>query len=162
MQVIGNDLWLFHVIIHKCLESPFANTTMLIPAWINKHIHYKLWEEMTYLFPNFNSCTVEVWESISNFILHFVGHVLVITNPLKLSHISKGVPSVKLSQNICFQIANYRNPLWTTCVIFFQKESRSVARRSKLVRDYSTVWCSQWPKNSKRWRITFTNKKETR
>ena len=39
-----------------------------------------VWDEITYLFLNFNGCTVEVWEWISsNFIYHFTGHV--ITHP---------------------------------------------------------------------------------
>ena len=32
----------------------------LIPAWINNYIHYKMWDEITYPFLNFNGCTVEV------------------------------------------------------------------------------------------------------
>ena len=40
----------------------------LISAWISNHIHYKVWGEITYPFPNFNGATVEVWEWISNFI----------------------------------------------------------------------------------------------
>ena len=31
---------------------------------------------MTHLLPEFNGATVEVWEWISNFILHFNGHVI--------------------------------------------------------------------------------------
>ena len=42
-------------------------------------MHYKVWGENTYPFPNFNGATVEVWEWISNFIPHFTTHV--ITNP---------------------------------------------------------------------------------
>ena len=30
------------------------------PAWISNHIHYKLCDEITYPFLNFNGCTVEV------------------------------------------------------------------------------------------------------
>ena len=45
----------------------------LLPAWISNYIHYKVWDEITYPFPNFN---VEVWEWISNFIPHFIGHVI--------------------------------------------------------------------------------------
>ena len=41
----------------------------LIPAWISNHTSSKLWAEITYPYPNFNGCTVEVWEWISNFIL---------------------------------------------------------------------------------------------
>ena len=40
----------------------------LIPAWIGNYIFYKVWDEITYSFPNFNGATVEVWEWISNFI----------------------------------------------------------------------------------------------
>ena len=32
----------------------------LIPAWICNHIHYKVWDEITYPFLNFNGATVEV------------------------------------------------------------------------------------------------------
>ena len=32
----------------------------LIPAWISNHIHYKMWDEITYPFLNFNGATVEV------------------------------------------------------------------------------------------------------
>ena len=32
----------------------------LIPAWISNHIHYKVWDEITYPFLNFNGATVEV------------------------------------------------------------------------------------------------------
>ena len=32
----------------------------LIPAWISNCIHYKVWDEFTYSFLNFNGATVEV------------------------------------------------------------------------------------------------------
>ena len=36
-----------------------------------------MWDEITYSFPNFNDVTVwEVWEWLSNVILHFAGHVI--------------------------------------------------------------------------------------
>ena len=31
-----------------------------IPAWISNYIHCKVWDEITYLFLNFNGATVEV------------------------------------------------------------------------------------------------------
>ena len=31
---------------------------------------------MTYLLPNVNGGTVEVWECVSNFIQHFIGHAI--------------------------------------------------------------------------------------
>ena len=35
-------------------------------ASMNKKLHYKVWDEITYPFPNFNGATVYVWEWISN------------------------------------------------------------------------------------------------
>ena len=52
-----------------------------IPAWISNHIHHKVWDEITYPFPNFNGTTVEVWEWVSNFIPHFTGHVITYYTP---------------------------------------------------------------------------------
>ena len=34
----------------------------LVPAWISKCTHYKMWDEIIYPFPNFNGFTIEVWE----------------------------------------------------------------------------------------------------
>ena len=53
--------------------GPFYwHSLTLIPAWISNYIHYKVWDEITYPFPNFNGVTVEVWEWISNFIPCFL------------------------------------------------------------------------------------------
>ena len=49
----------------------------LILARINICIHYKAWNYITYPFPNFNGPSAEVWEWISNFILHFAGHLII-------------------------------------------------------------------------------------
>ena len=47
------------------------------PAWISSYIYYKLRDKITYRFPNFKGCPVEVWEWMSNFILHITtGHVI--------------------------------------------------------------------------------------
>ena len=43
------------------IRDSFTNMVwLLIPAWISDYIHYNVWEEITYPFPNFNGCTVEV------------------------------------------------------------------------------------------------------
>ena len=39
-------------------------------------MQYKVWDEITYPFPNFNAAP-EVWEWISSFIPHFTGHVII-------------------------------------------------------------------------------------
>ena len=43
---------------------------------MSNYIHYNVWDEITYPFPNFNGGTVEVWEWLSNFIPHFPGHMI--------------------------------------------------------------------------------------
>ena len=48
----------------------------LIPAWISNYIHYDVWDEIAYPFPNGNGCTVEVWEWMGKFIPYFTGHVI--------------------------------------------------------------------------------------
>ena len=43
-------------------------------TWVN--MPSKVWDEITYPFPNFNGCTAEVWERISNFSPHFIMRVI--------------------------------------------------------------------------------------
>ena len=52
--------------------------------------------EITYPCPNFNSATVQVWEWISKFILHWITDVITSILELKLIHVSKGGPCVRL------------------------------------------------------------------
>ena len=51
--------------------------SILISAWIIEYIHYKAWVEITYPFTNFYGAVVEIWEWISNFILHFIWYVII-------------------------------------------------------------------------------------
>ena len=51
----------------------------MAPSRISNYIRYKLWDEITYPFPNFNGAAVDVWEWISNFIPQFTR--IVITYP---------------------------------------------------------------------------------
>ena len=52
----------------------------LLLTWFNfnpsmdkyNHMPCNVWDEITYPFLNFNGCTVEVQEWISNFIPHFI------------------------------------------------------------------------------------------
>ena len=83
---------------------------------------FKVWDEITYPFPNVNGvtgATVEIWEWIRNFIPHFIGQV--ITYPcwvLKLIHVRKGVPGIVRIFVICRQSGNlygariYGNDTW--------------------------------------------------
>ena len=48
--------------IHNNVWGPFYwHGLTSIPAWLSIYIHFKMWGEITYPFPNFNSCTFEVW-----------------------------------------------------------------------------------------------------
>ena len=49
-----------------------------ISAWKSNHASSKVWDEITYPFPNFNGCTVYVWEWISNCIPQFIMDVITI------------------------------------------------------------------------------------
>ena len=52
---------------------------ILIPAWISNNISGKVCDEITYPFTNFNDCTVEVWEWISNFNTRFIMDVIFLS-----------------------------------------------------------------------------------
>ena len=59
-------------------QGPLLRTWLtLILVWISNYIHYKVWYEVTHPFPNFNVCSVEVWDGSSNFIPHLTGHVII-------------------------------------------------------------------------------------
>ena len=46
--------------IHSSSAPFYKHGLTLIPVWKSNHVQYKLWDEMTYPFQNFNGCTVEV------------------------------------------------------------------------------------------------------
>ena len=54
----------------------------LLLTWLNfnpsldQYMPNKVWDKISYPFPNFNGSTVEVWEWISNFILHILMDVI--------------------------------------------------------------------------------------
>ena len=45
-----------------------------MPAWTRNYIHYKVWDKITYT--NFIGANTEVWEWISIYIAHFIGHLI--------------------------------------------------------------------------------------
>ena len=64
-------------------RNPYSNRGPFLLTWINLNaIMYKflhpllVWDEITYPFPNFNDCTVEVWEWINDLIPHLPVHVI--------------------------------------------------------------------------------------
>ena len=45
-----NNVW--YIVDHKLSGAP------LIPAWLSNYIHCRVWDEITYPFPNFNGATI--------------------------------------------------------------------------------------------------------
>ena len=43
---------------------------------MNNYMHYIVFDEIIYPFPNFNGATVEIWEWKNNLIAHFAGGVI--------------------------------------------------------------------------------------
>ena len=79
------------------------------PTWISNQMISKVWNEITYPFLNFNGCTVEVKEWISNFIPYFIMDVL--TDPCwdeSKTMLVKGVPGVKVWSRRRFQLRMYK------------------------------------------------------
>ena len=67
--------------------QPFCQRDLTeIHTWINNYIHYKVWDEMTYPFPNFNGCTVEILDRISNLTPHFTGLAITYIHAVTKAH----------------------------------------------------------------------------
>ena len=60
----------------QCTTISLCFLELLFPTWISNHMPSKVWNEITYPFPNFNRETVGVWEWISNFIPHFTMDII--------------------------------------------------------------------------------------
>ena len=86
---LSNHLSTFSTMTMLVTLGPLYKYGFLILAWICNHMPCKVWDEITYPFPNFNSCTVEVWEWISNFISLYNGCNYLSMLGLKLINISK-------------------------------------------------------------------------
>ena len=71
----------------------------------------KVWDEITYPFPNFNGTTIEVWEWISNSIPHFMIYVIAypcspmhgcITRPSRVDTTKEKNPKQNLQHISCY------------------------------------------------------------
>ena len=62
----------------KYILDPTLRTMLsLIWAWISKYSHYKMCDEIVYLFPIMNGATPSAWEWVSNFNPYIIGHVII-------------------------------------------------------------------------------------
>ena len=74
---IANSLFtVLGFVIHNNQDPFYWHGLTSISAWVSNHMSNKLWDEVTYPFPNFNSCTVEVLEWIDNFIPHIKTYLM--------------------------------------------------------------------------------------
>ena len=62
--------------IGKYLRPLLLTWITLILSLISNHIPSKVWNEITYPFPNFKGATAEVWIMVSNFTPHFMSKVI--------------------------------------------------------------------------------------
>ena len=72
-------IYLYEQVINSCglhMRPNYLYGLTLILPWMSNYIHYTVLDEITNPFPNFNGCPIEVWEGKSNFITHFIGHVI--------------------------------------------------------------------------------------
>ena len=81
------------VLVRYDLPYTSAFFTNFNPRWIINHTPCNVWDEITYPFPNFNGCTVDVWEWINNFIPHFIMDVITyLCWDQRLIYIVEGAP----------------------------------------------------------------------
>ena len=67
-------------------------------SWLSNHMPSKALDGITYPFPSFSGCAVEVWEGIRNFIWHFIMDVII--NPCwdwSQSMLVKVAPGMKVT-----------------------------------------------------------------
>ena len=91
-----------HIFCHK--DSIDQHGLISIAAWISNYTHQKVWHQMTYPLPNLNGAVIDdrEWKvnfipqcTVSNFTLHFTGHVITYSYRDLKSYMSvKGVPAV--------------------------------------------------------------------
>ena len=67
VQDCSNSSALAMELLQFCTKP--VNTIFSPIDWLKSH-HGCVWGEITYPFPNYNSCTIKVWEWIDNFITH--------------------------------------------------------------------------------------------
>ena len=60
IPVKGNKNYIFA--IFNTWDPFYQHWLTKIPAWISDHMPSEVWDDITYLFPNFNGAAVEVWE----------------------------------------------------------------------------------------------------
>ena len=75
---LDNLWWIMEMLfLGESMWGPcFKHGLTLNPAWISNYNGSKVWDEISYPFPNFNGAAVEVWKWNSNFIPQLTGYVI--------------------------------------------------------------------------------------
>ena len=75
--ITKSEAW---TIVPHCLglghETMVSAVCLSLFLWISIHMSSKVYDEITYQFLNFNGCTIDVYEWISNFIPYFIMDVI--------------------------------------------------------------------------------------
>ena len=76
------------ILRRKPARGPFYQYRLILNSeWISNYIHHKVCDGITYPFPNFNSCSIEVWEwMLFHPTLYWTFHYLSMLG-LKLTHL---------------------------------------------------------------------------
>ena len=87
---------------------PLSPTCLnLIPVWISNYIHYTVWDEITYSFPNFNGAHTTLYQECDY--LSMLG--------LKLNHVSKRghrCPAANILTFTLISLGNLMNSIYST------------------------------------------------
>ena len=89
LKSVFNTLYDLKIQVSRTWAPYYLHVLTLIPAWISNHTPSKVWDEITYPFLNFNGCTVEVQEWISNFTVQGVQVQMVHVKELYCAYIWK-------------------------------------------------------------------------
>ena len=81
------------IYIYNCIYR-YVCVCVCSCAWINNYIHYKVLDEITDQFPNFNGETVVIWDWISNIIPHFIVRVIIFHAEIKVDPKMSFRPSI--------------------------------------------------------------------
>ena len=73
-QIVGCDTYDHYltILVPYRHYDPFDDQGPVFLTWLNFNPSIKVLDEIAYTFPNFNGCTVEVGEWISNLISHII------------------------------------------------------------------------------------------
>ena len=116
-------------------------------AWIRNYIYYKMKDNISYPFPNFNSATLEVWRCISNPPCTLQARIHLSILGIKLIHVSKRGPWIpKMEALISHNPGTYNflacNPIFSpTTVRIAMIHTKDAHNMAKALMIMSALFC---------------------